>query len=279
MHENVSSTRVANGISTSGQAPYAPLRAFAPFSSGGSLAANPRRQAHILVPDFPGKGSAMKKLWSAASSSRGLRVNALVGAVLLVAAGTVAGAQSETPAPVSAPVAGAVIASTAGGIVPPPGYVIGADDVLSVLFWRDKDLTTDVTVRPDGKITLPLMNDVQAAGLTPEQLRDNVTKSAAQYVQDPNVTVVVKAINSRRVYIQGGIAKPGPYPLMMPTTVMQLIATAGGVQEFAKSDEIVILRTVNGKAQAIKFNYKEVSKGQKLSQNIELQPGDTVVVR
>jgi polysaccharide biosynthesis/export protein len=194
----------------------------------------------------------------------------------VLAVASVTAAQGLTSgAPAAAPTASAVVA---GAITPPPGYVIGADDVLAVLFWREKDLSGDVAVRPDGKITLPLLNDVDAVGITPDQLRDRITEAARKYVEDPNVTVVVKAINSRKVFIQGNIAKAGPYPLMAPTTVMQLIATAGGVQEFAKSDQIMILRTVNGQPAAIKFNYKEVSKGKRLAQNIELQPGDTVIV-
>jgi polysaccharide export outer membrane protein len=166
----------------------------------------------------------------------------------------------------------------AGAIEPPPGYVIGADDVLTVVFWREKDLSGDVAVRPDGKITLPLLNDIQASGLTPEELRNRVTKAASQYVEDPNVTVVVKAINSRKVFITGNITKPGPYPLVGPTTVLQLIATAGGVHEFAKTERILIMRTEGGKPVARRFNYKEVVEGKKLDQNVELLPGDTVVV-
>jgi polysaccharide export outer membrane protein len=164
------------------------------------------------------------------------------------------------------------------GIEPPPGYVIGAEDVLAVVFWREKDLSSDVAVRPDGKITLPLINDIDAAGLTPEQLRDRVNKMAVQFVEDPNVTVVVKAINSRKVYITGQVPKPGAYPLGGPTTVLQLIAMAGGVAEYAESENISIMRTENGRPQAIPFNYKDVAKRKNLSQNIELRPGDTVVV-
>jgi polysaccharide export outer membrane protein len=167
----------------------------------------------------------------------------------------------------------------AGAIVPPAGYVIGPDDVLSVLFWRDKDMSADVAVRPDGKITLPLLNDVDAAGLTPDQLRDKVTAAAARYVDDPSVTVVVKAINSRKVFITGQVPKPGAYSLTGPTTVMQLIAMAGGVAEYSDSENIQILRNDNGKQTALRFNYKDVAKRRKnLAQNIELKPGDTIVV-
>jgi polysaccharide export outer membrane protein len=177
-----------------------------------------------------------------------------------------------------APVAPAASAPAPAGITPPPGYVIGADDVLVILFWKDKDLTTEVAVRPDGKITLPLLNDIEAAGLTPDQLRAVLTTAAARYVEDPNVTVVVKAINSRRVYITGQVSKPGQYPLTAPTSVMQLIAMAGGLTEFADKKKIIIMRTESGKPVAYPFNYKDVLSRKNLKQNIELKPGDTVVV-
>jgi polysaccharide biosynthesis/export protein len=164
------------------------------------------------------------------------------------------------------------------GIVPPAGYVIGPDDVLAVVFWREKDMSADVTVRPDGKITLPLVNDIQASGLTPEQLRDDLSKAAAKYIEVPAVTVVVKAINSRKVFVTGMVGKQGPYPLLGPTTVMQMLATAGGVQEFADAKNIMILRTENGRQVSIRFNYNDVRKGKNLKQNIELKPGDTIIV-
>lgn len=160
----------------------------------------------------------------------------------------------------------------------PPDYLIGPDDVLIVVFWREKDMSGEVAVRPDGHISLPLVNDVQAAGLTPEQLRVNLAEAASKYIEDPNVTVVVKAINSRKVFITGQVAKPGPYPLAGPMTVLQLITTAGGLQEYAKPDDIAILRTVNGKPTRIRFNYKDVMRGKNLAQNIELKPGDQIVV-
>lgn len=159
-----------------------------------------------------------------------------------------------------------------------PSYVIGPDDVLSILFWRDKDTSTDVVVRPDGKITLPLLNDIVAAGLTPEQLRVSIQKAAEQYFQDPNVSVVVKSVHSRRVYVTGSVNKPGPYLLTSKTTVLQMLAQAGGLGDFAKKDKIAVMRTVNGQTQLFKFNYKDVIEGKKLEQNIELRPGDTIVV-
>ena len=164
------------------------------------------------------------------------------------------------------------------GMTPPPGYVIGPDDQLSVVYWREKDMSADVVVRPDGLISLPLLNDVQASGLTPEQLRASITKGATKFVEEPTVSVVVKAINSRRVFITGQVGKPGPYPLGAPTTVLQLITIAGGVAEYADKGKIIVLRNENGKQTTFKFNYADVTKGKNLAQNIELKPGDTVVV-
>src|SRR3954447_24099906 len=116
----------------------------------------------------------------------------------------------------SAPTAPPSVAA-APGVNLPTEYMIGADDVLSIVFWRDKELTADVTVRPDGMISLPLINDVRAAGITPAQLRDRIVEESKKYVEDPNVTVVVKQINSRRVFVTGEIGKPGPYALSAPT--------------------------------------------------------------
>ena len=158
-------------------------------------------------------------------------------------------------------------------------YVIGPDDVLSVLFWRDKDMTADVVVRPDGKISLPLINDIQAGGLTPSELCEAVKAVARRYVEDPSVTVVVKQINSRKLFITGQVEKPGPYPMSGPTTVLQLIATAGGLKEFTDGKRILIMRTDKaGKQTSYVFNYRQVTAGRNLEQNIELHPGDTVVV-
>lgn len=196
-----------------------------------------------------------------------------------------AGKQPPPPASPAPPTAGATAVTrrdatpvVPAGVVTPPDYVIGPEDVLAIVFWREQDLSSEVSVRPDGKISLPLLNEVQASGLTPEQLRGNLTQAANRFVEDPAVTVVVKAVNSRKVFITGQIGKPGPYPLAAPTTVLQLIAMAGGVDEYAKSDRIVVMRTENGKTVSHKFNYKQVSQGKNLQQNLELKPGDTIVV-
>ena len=180
------------------------------------------------------------------------------------------------PATVS-PTAKPPVAVPAGAVVP-ADYVIGPEDVLTIVFWREKDLSSDVIVRPDGRISLPVLQDVHAAGLTPEQLRDSLTKTAERFVEDPNVTVVVKEINSRRVFITGQVAKPGPYNLNAPTTIVQLISMAGGLLEYADGKNIVIMRTENSNPVSYRFNYKEVIERKNLKQNISLKPGDTVLV-
>jgi polysaccharide export outer membrane protein len=164
------------------------------------------------------------------------------------------------------------------GLPIPSGYVIGPDDVLNIVFWRDADMTQEVTVRPDGNITLPLIRDIQAAGLRPDELREAVAKAAAKFISDPNVTVVVKEIKSRNVFITGQVTRPGPYPVSGQMTVLQLIAVSGGLTEYADSKKITIIRIENGQTNVLKFNYNDVSKGKSVEQNIVLKPGDTVVV-
>lgn len=193
-----------------------------------------------------------------------------------MAAQGVAPGKGRPPAQPSTP---AAPPTAAASVALPAGYTIGPDDVLVVMFWREKDLSAEVAVRPDGMITLPLLNDVKAAGLTPDQLREAVEKAAAAFVEEPNVTVAVKQINSRRVFITGNVAKPGTYPLTGTTTVLQLIAIAGGLNEYADEKGIAVMRVEGGKTISLKFNYKDVTRGRKLEQNVELKPGDTVVVR
>jgi polysaccharide export outer membrane protein len=160
----------------------------------------------------------------------------------------------------------------------PTDYVIGADDQLSVVFWGDKEMSGDVVVRPDGKISLPLLNEIQAAGLTPDQLRAHLVTAASKYIEEPNVTVVVKAIHSRNVFITGNVTKPGTYALDANMTVLQLIALAGGLQEYADAKHIVVIRKDGGRQQYFHFNYKDVLRQKNPQQNIVLLPGDTVVV-
>lgn len=159
-----------------------------------------------------------------------------------------------------------------------PGFTIGPQDVLGVLVWREPEMTADVTVRADGMITLPLIRDIRAAGLTPDQLADRIQTSLREFITDASVTVAVRQMNSRRVFITGEVAKPGVYPLASVMTVMQLIAIAGGLNEFAEANSISILRVEDGKTRTFAFAYKDVAKGKKPQQNIVLKPGDTVVV-
>jgi polysaccharide export outer membrane protein len=165
------------------------------------------------------------------------------------------------------------------GVALPKDYVIGAEDVLNVVFWSAKELSAEVLVRPDGKISLPILNDVPAAGMTPEQLGAAIVKAATKFVRDPSATVIVKAVNSRKVYVIGEVAKPGPFPLGSEMNVMQALAEAGGFLETAKKGDVVIVRNENGKEQRYKFNYNDVVRGKNIEQNIRLLPGDTILVR
>jgi polysaccharide export outer membrane protein len=220
-----------------------------------------------------------------------MRRNALTAAIACAAACAAVSSgevfvRAQAPAPAltanaatAAPAAPESTAAVPTRAAMPAGYVIGVDDVLSILFWRDKDLSApEITVRPDGKVTLPLLNDVQAAGLTPEQLRDTVLDAARKYVEDPNPTVIVKEIKSRKVFITGQVEKPGPYPLNGSVTVLQLIATAGGLRDFADGKNISVMRMRQGAQAVFEFNYQDLLKKKNLRQNIELEPGDTVVV-
>lgn len=203
----------------------------------------------------------------------------VMGVCALVQPAVAQQAASQKP-PVAAPPAPAngkpVVPA---GVALPAGYVIGPEDVLSVVFWRDKELSAEVVVRPDGKISVPLLNDVQAAGYTPEQLSDVLVKAATKYIADPTATVIIKEIRSRKVYVLGEVAKPGTVPLIGEMNVLQLIATVGGLLEYADKENITIVRMENGKERRFKFNYKDVVKGKKPDQNIMLKPGDTVVVK
>jgi polysaccharide biosynthesis/export protein len=207
-----------------------------------------------------------------------MQLHKLAAAAFVLAASVVVPVGAQQAVATATPPADAPVNAAATSVVLPAGYTIGPDDLLSIVFWRDKDMSAEVVVRPDGKISLPLLNDVDAAGLTPDQLRDQLTKAASKYLEEPNATVVVKEIRSRKVFITGMVVKGGPFPLVGDMNVMQLIAMAGGLQEYADSQNIVVLRTENGQAQRLRFNYKDVVKGKDVKQNIALKPGDTVIV-
>jgi polysaccharide export outer membrane protein len=211
------------------------------------------------------------------SKSIASSISAAIAVFAIVAPCTAQSAASTTAvAPKSS--APAAASNVAPSVAVPAEYIIGADDVMKVDFWRDKELSSEVTVRPDGKISLPLLNEIHAAGLTPAQLKDRITEEAKKYVEDPSVTVEVKAINSRKVFIVGEVKKPGPYAITGTMTVLQLLSIAGGIGDYAKGEKITIVRNEGGQQVSFGFNYKEVLNRKKLAQNIELKPGDTVVV-
>jgi polysaccharide export outer membrane protein len=160
------------------------------------------------------------------------------------------------------------------GIADPKSYVIGPEDVIAVKVWREADLSGEHMVRPDGRISLPLVSDVEAAGQTPEQLAKAIAEGLSKYMNQPEVSVAVRAINSKFYFIQGEVLKPGKYPLLIPTTDLQALVNAGGFQEFANRKKIVVMRG----EKRHKFNYKDVINGKNLDQNIELLNGDLIVV-
>ena len=159
-----------------------------------------------------------------------------------------------------------------------PNYQIGVQDVLDISVWKEPDVSRMVPVRPDGKISLPLLNDIQAAGLTPAQLTQEITSGLTKYMTNPQVTVIVNQINSQRFYIVGSVSRAGAYLLLPGMTVLQALSNAGGFSEFANLKKIYVLRKENGKEEKLPFNYKDVSAGKHTEQNIVVQAGDTIFV-
>ncbi len=164
--------------------------------------------------------------------------------------------------------------ATALAGVDPTTFQIGAEDILFIQVWREPDFTRQVIVRPDGKITMPLIGEIQASGITPDQLGKSLTESLNKYLNNPQVSVSVLAVNSKKYYITGEVNKPGSFPLVVPTRVLEALSNAGGFRDFANEKKIVILR----KGERLKFNYKEVVKGKNMDQNIYLENGDYIVV-
>jgi polysaccharide biosynthesis/export protein len=158
-------------------------------------------------------------------------------------------------------------------------FIIGPDDVLAINVWREPEVSQTVTVRPDGKISLPLAGEVGASGLTPLELQAVIARQLQRYLSRPEVTVIVHEVKSRRFVVAGEVAKPGSYELQMPMTVLDAIAEAGGPLDYAKAKSIYVLRVYpDGRAMRFPFNYRQVMKGRNLSQNIVLQSHDTIVV-
>lgn len=195
-------------------------------------------------------------------------IRTLAGLTILLS-GFLAFAQDSAPAKAPAPPPAAPGVSAT--------YVIGADDTLFVSVWKEQDLTNTLPVRADGMISMPLLNDVQAAGLTPMQLSASITEKLKKFVSDPHVTVVVTQMNSQRIYVTGEVAHSGPMNLLPEMTVLQALAGAGFTQ-FANTKGIYVLRNENGAQKRYPVNYKKLVKGESPEQNMILKPGDTIVV-
>jgi polysaccharide export outer membrane protein len=159
-----------------------------------------------------------------------------------------------------------------------PDFRVGPGDVIAINVWKEPDVSTSVLIRPDGKISLPLVNDLEVTGRTPMEIQSLVTEKLSPFINDPNVTVTVTQINSKKVFVMGQVGRTGAYPVLEPTTVLQILTLAGGLAPFANQKGIYILRMKDGKQEKLPFNYKDVVKGERMEQNILLQPGDTVVV-
>lgn len=163
---------------------------------------------------------------------------------------------------------------TVGAAVDPNKYVLGVEDVIFVRTWREPDFTVTVAVRPDGKITMPLVGEVQASGFTPQQLKTDLKEKLGKFVNNPEIDIFVIDVRSKKYYIDGEVNRSGSFPLITPTKVLEALSLAGGFKEFANKKKIKVLRG----DKTFKFNYVEVSKGKHLEQNIFLENGDHIIV-
>ena len=210
----------------------------------------------------------MKSTWKAAVAAL-----MLIGSIALAQAAPAQPAASAASEKTASDKATTVASARQAG----PEYVIGPEDALHIAVWREADLTASLPVRPDGKISLPLLDDVQAAGLTPKQLAGSITEKLKKFLADPRVTVVVTQINSKRIYLVGEVLHVGATPMLPNMTVLQALSSAG-LNQFANTKRIYVLRTENGKQQKLPVNYRKLVKGEQIEQNYLLQPGDTIVV-
>jgi len=193
-----------------------------------------------------------------------------IGLGTMMAAGSVAAQTAERSVTKTA--------ATQSVPVTDPSYKIGPQDVLRIDVWKEAEISRSVPVRPDGRISLPLLNDVQAEGLTAMELSNVITEGLKKYITSPQVTVSISEINSRRVYVTGEVTRPGAFPLLPNMTVLQALTSAGGFTQFARTKKIYVLRSESGKPVKHPFNYNDVVKGNRQEDNIVLQPGDTIVV-
>jgi polysaccharide biosynthesis/export protein len=208
------------------------------------------------------------------------RDSIVVAAVCFAASGALWG-QAATPSTAPAPVTQNVASAQTGDGAKAHDntYVIGNDDVLAINVWKEPDVSRSVPVRSDGKISLPLAGEVQAAGRTPLNLEQDIAAKLKSYIGEPEVTVIVQQINSQKFNILGQVTRPGTYPIANSATVLDAIALAGGFRDFAKQKSIYVLRqNADGTQARLPFNYKDVVKGKNQEQNVKLQPRDTIVV-
>ncbi len=185
-------------------------------------------------------------------------------------------AQNQAPPPSRSDAAATTPLKSDGASVAidPKTYVIGAQDILMIKVWREQDFTGPYTVRPDGKISVPLVGDVQASGLTPERLGDQLKQALSNFINSPDVSVSLQTVGSKKFYITGEVNRPGEYTLATPTKVFDALSNAGGFRDFANRKKIIVIRGT----ERIKFNYQDILKGKSLEQNIFLENGDTIVV-
>ncbi len=192
--------------------------------------------------------------------------------------------RAATPTDGTAMAANRAAANSATATTPQPAppstseYVVGEADLLHISVWKEPELTTDVVVRPDGSISMSLAGDVKASGMTPRQIEKVLADRLSAYILNPQVHVNVTEIRSKVVYVTGEVNHPGGYPLLFPTTVLQIIARAGGLTQFAHKNKVYVLRASGQAQQRFEFNYQQVVKGTNPAQNITLKPGDTIVV-
>ena len=203
---------------------------------------------------------------------------ALAAAIITIACAPINGQTKPEPAkPQSAapPNPAGAAADTVGAAVDPNKYLIGPEDILFIKVWRENDFTLPVAVRPDGKITMPLIGEVQAASETPMQLTKTLTELLTKYINNPDVTVFVTEVRSKKYYIICEVNRQGSFPLVTPTTVLEALSNAGGFHEFANTKKIKILRG----DKVFNFNYNEVTRAKHLEQNLYLENGDKIIVR
>jgi polysaccharide biosynthesis/export protein len=199
------------------------------------------------------------------------RNRVLTAAALVLALSSPLAAQSPAPAQNASPAA-------SSGKAHDDSFIIGNDDLLAIDVWKEPGITRTIPVRSDGKISLPLVGEVQAAGLTPAKLEQDIAGKLKNYISEPEVTVIVQQVNSQKFNILGQVVKPGSYVIANSPTVLDAIALAGGFRDFAKKKSIYVLRHGPSGELRLPFNYKDVSQGKNMAQNIKLEPGDTIIV-